>query len=97
MTLCEVSSGGAGGGKEATLIKRSQARGERGDWVGGGYRGEGLNSQLQTFEKLKGVLSGTLIDDKVSQLSKITPLSTQIIHSKSVEFDQNLWCVSQTP
>ena len=27
----------------------------------------------------------------------ITPLSTQIIHSKSVEFNQNLCCSSQTP
>ena len=25
----------------------------------------------------------------------ITPLSTQIIHSKSVEFDQHLWCLTQ--
>ena len=25
----------------------------------------------------------------------LTPLSTQIIHSKSVEFDQHLWCLTQ--
>ena len=26
----------------------------------------------------------------------LTPLSTQIIHTKSVEFDKNLWCLTQT-
>ena len=30
-------------------------------------------------------------------ISFITPLSTQIIHSKSMKFDQYMWCLSQTP
>ena len=30
-------------------------------------------------------------------ICELTPLSTQIIHSKSVEFDRYLWCLSQTP
>ena len=32
----------------------------------------GGGAQLLTFEKVKGLLSGTLIDDKVSQLCKRT-------------------------